>query len=78
MRQNLKKVAQIKVDESKKLFPYVFRVKTSCGNCAKRSKPKLIYLLIFSLISSCFVFAPQLLCFPYPSALFLIGMVLDF
>ncbi|AAF02811.1 unknown protein [Arabidopsis thaliana] len=72
MRQNLKKVAQIKVDESKKLFPYVFRVKTSCGNCAKRSKPKLIYLLIFSLISSCFVFAPQLLCFPYPSALFLI------
>ncbi|EOA29558.1 hypothetical protein CARUB_v10015940mg [Capsella rubella] len=72
MRQNLKKVAQIKVDESKKLFPYVLGWKSSCGNCAKRSKPKLIYLLIFSLISSCFVFAPQLLYFPYPSALFLI------
>ncbi|KAG7581073.1 Glycosyltransferase 61 [Arabidopsis suecica] len=72
MRQNLKKVAPIKVDESPKLFPYVFRFKNSCGNCAKRSKPKLIYLLLFSLISSCFVFAPDLLCFPYPSALFLI------
>ncbi|CAL9220258.1 unnamed protein product [Arabidopsis halleri] len=72
MRQNLKKVAPIKVDESKNLFSYVFRCKNSCGNFPKRSKSRLIYLLLFSLISSCFVFAPQLLCFPYPSALFLI------
>ncbi|KAL1192476.1 Xylan glycosyltransferase MUCI21 [Cardamine amara subsp. amara] len=72
VRQTLKKVEQIKIDESMKLFPYVFRLNNSFRNSAKRSKPKLIYLLLFTLISSCFVFAPHLLCFPYPSALFLI------
>ncbi|KAG2241845.1 hypothetical protein Bca52824_096312 [Brassica carinata] len=72
MRQNLKKVEQFKQDESMKMFPYAFGLNNSSGNSAKRSKPKLIYLLLFTLISSCFVFAPYLFYFPYPSALFLI------
>ncbi|VVA97096.1 unnamed protein product [Arabis nemorensis] len=72
VRQNLKKVEQIKVDESTKLFPYVFGLNNSSGNSAKRSRPTLIYLLLVSLISSCFVFAPHFLCFPYPPALFLV------
>ncbi|KAF8052764.1 hypothetical protein N665_1508s0002 [Sinapis alba] len=72
MRQNLKKVEHIKQDESMKMFPYVFGLNNSSGSSAKRSKPKLIYLLLFTLISSCFVFAPHLFYFPYPSALFLI------
>ncbi|CAN6887763.1 hypothetical protein Bca4012_074648 [Brassica carinata] len=72
MRQNLKKVEQIKQDESMKMFPYAFGLNNSSGNSAKRSKPKLVYLLLFTLVSSCFVFAPHLFYFPYPSALFLI------
>ncbi|CAH2054227.1 unnamed protein product [Thlaspi arvense] len=71
-RQNQKKIEQIKGDESMKLFPCVFGLNNSSGNSTKRSKPKIIYLLLFSLISSCFVFAPHLFYFPYPSALCLI------
>ncbi|CAN8259861.1 unnamed protein product [Cochlearia groenlandica] len=66
--QKLKRVEQIKQDKSMKLFPYVFGM----NNSSKRWKPKLIYLLLFTLISSCCVFAPHLFSFPYPSALFLI------
>lgn len=76
MRQNLKKVEHIKQDESMKMFPYVLGLNNSSGNSAKRPKPKLVYLLLFTLVSSCFVFAPHLFYFPYPSALFLIGMIL--
>ncbi|CDY08612.1 hypothetical protein HID58_019816 [Brassica napus] len=72
MRQNLKKVEHIKQDESMKMFPYAFGLNNSSGNSAKRPKPKLVYLLLFTLVSSCFVFAPHLFYFPYPSALFLI------
>ncbi|CAN8270065.1 unnamed protein product [Cochlearia groenlandica] len=70
--QSQKKVKHNKGDESMKLFPCVFGLNKSYGNNIKRSKPKLIYLLLFSLISSCLVFAPHLLYFPYPSPLFLI------
>uniref|UniRef100_A0A1J3FCR1 Protein O-linked-mannose beta-1,4-N-acetylglucosaminyltransferase 2 n=1 Tax=Noccaea caerulescens TaxID=107243 RepID=A0A1J3FCR1_NOCCA len=72
VRKNLKKVEKFKEDGSMKLFPCVFGLNNSSGNSTKRSKPKLIYLLLFSLVSSCFVFAPHLFYFPYPSALFLI------
>ncbi|KAH0855212.1 LOW QUALITY PROTEIN: hypothetical protein HID58_020402 [Brassica napus] len=60
------------MDESMKMFPYAFGLNNSSGNSAKRPKPKLVYLLLFTLVSSCFVFAPHLFYFPYPSALFLI------
>ncbi|KAH0855211.1 hypothetical protein HID58_020401 [Brassica napus] len=53
-----------------KMFPYAFGLNNSSGNSAKRPKPKLVYLLLFTLVSSCFVFAPHLFYFPYPSALF--------
>lgn len=76
-RKSLKKVEKIKEGESMKLFPCVFGLNNSSGNSTKRSKPKIIYLLLFSLISSCFVFAPHLFYFPYPSALFLIGTILQ-
>lgn len=76
-RKSLKKVEKIKEDGSMKLFPCLFRLNNSSGNSTKRSKPKIIYLLLFSLISSCFVFAPHLFYFPYPSALFLIGTILQ-
>ncbi|ESQ49037.1 hypothetical protein EUTSA_v10020581mg [Eutrema salsugineum] len=72
VRQSRKKIEQIKEDEPMKVCPYVFRLNKSSGNSKKRSKPKIIYLLLFSLISSCFVFAPHLFYFPYPSALCLI------
>ncbi|XP_010527343.1 PREDICTED: EGF domain-specific O-linked N-acetylglucosamine transferase-like [Tarenaya hassleriana] len=65
---NLKKGEQMKEQEFGRLLSYaeVF---------TKRSKPKLISLLLFSLLSGCFIFAPHLLCFSPPSALSPLGSV---